>query len=104
MLSTFIAAVGIALARKQRLDCSCFGLLYRERVNRSALLRDGVLIILAFAVLFLDDCSLTLAHLLVNADEPSYALALAGLVATGALTSPVAYLNLREVKRRRFLA
>ena len=33
MLLSFMLAVGIAMARGDSLSCSCFGLLYRERVG-----------------------------------------------------------------------
>lgn len=35
MLVSFMVAVGVAMVRKLNLSCSCFGLLYRERVGWS---------------------------------------------------------------------
>lgn len=52
LLVSFILAITIALARRQNLDCSCFGLLYRERVNRGILLRDGVLLAMSIGLIF----------------------------------------------------
>ena len=51
LLASFMGAVGIAMARGQDLNCSCFGLLYRERVGWSTQLRDALLCLLATVVI-----------------------------------------------------
>ena len=66
MLLSFMTAVGTAMAHGQSLSCSCFGLLYRERVGWSTQVRDGALLAMALLVLFRDDGSLTISHLFGN--------------------------------------
>ena len=51
MLVLFMAAVAIGMARKQNLTCTCFGLLYRERVGWNTQARDGILALMALAVM-----------------------------------------------------
>lgn len=55
LLLSFIVAVSVAIRRRLNLDCSCFGLLYRERVGYQTLARDGVLLAFALYVLLFDD-------------------------------------------------
>ena len=50
MLGSFVIAMVTAIARKQHVECTCFGLLYREKVGWSTVLRDAVLAALAVAV------------------------------------------------------
>ena len=50
MLVSFMAAVAIGMARKQNLTCTCFGLLYRERVGWNTQARDAILALMALAV------------------------------------------------------
>ena len=77
MLLIFMIAVGIAMARRLSLSCSCFGLLYRERVGWSTQVRDVVLLALAVFVLSGDHTSWTIIHMLTNVDRIDYALGLA---------------------------
>lgn len=51
LLLTFAVAVASALARGINTNCDCFGLLYRERLRRSTLLRDAALAGMAIVVL-----------------------------------------------------
>ena len=52
LLVAFMVTVGTAMARKQNLSCSCFGLLYREKVGWHTLYRDAILLGMA-ALVFL---------------------------------------------------
>ena len=52
MLGSFMIAVGIAMVRRQNSTCSCFGLLYRERVGWRTQMRDALLVVLAAALFF----------------------------------------------------
>ncbi len=50
LLSCFMTVVAIAMARKQNLECNCFGLLYREQVGWATQFRDAILWLLAVIV------------------------------------------------------
>ena len=100
MLISFMTAVGIAMARRQHHDCSCFGLLYKERVGWMTMARDGVLLALASIVFVADDGALTLSYLLANASRPVYSLALLAILATFSFSALVGYLNIRQHRRR----
>ena len=90
MLLSFMAAAGVAMARGLSLSCSCFGLLYRERVGWSTQIRDGILLAMALCVLVADSGELTLARMVAEPGRVSHALGLtfaavalgAGLVAS----------------------
>ena len=99
MLLAFMAAVGVAMARKMNLTCSCFGLLYRERVGWSTQIRDGILLALALFIIVADDSAPTLADMLSNPGQLGNAL---GLVFTAAVlcgASVTAFLSLRMSRR-----
>lgn len=51
LLATFVLATALAMARRMNLTCSCFGLLYRERVGVGTVSRDLVLVGLAAQIL-----------------------------------------------------
>lgn len=57
MLLSFMVAVSIVMARHQNLSCSCFGLLYQEKVGRRTLIRDVVLLLMAVVIFIFDDGS-----------------------------------------------
>ena len=59
----FMLAIGVAMIRRQNLNCSCFGLLYRERVGWGTQIRDGILVILAAFLAVTDDATLALHSL-----------------------------------------
>jgi uncharacterized membrane protein YphA (DoxX/SURF4 family) len=75
LLIAFMVAVAIAIKRGDHLECSCFGLLYREPIGRSTLVRDGILLGLILIVLMVDDGSLTFLALLSDISNPLSALA-----------------------------
>lgn len=59
LLSAFILLVVSVIIRRLNVSCSCFGILYRERVGTRTIVRDGVL--LAFAIIvFIDEKALSL--------------------------------------------
>ncbi len=77
VLIIFMIAVGIAMARGLNLTCSCFGLLYREKVGWATQARDAVLLLLAFIIAFEDAAHLTIVDVARDAHRPGYALGLA---------------------------
>ena len=80
MLLSFMVSVGMVMHRGQHLACSCFGLLYRERVGWTTQFRDGLMLLMALAVLIADDGSLALTNLLAHVSRPGFAAALAGSI------------------------
>ena len=101
MLLTFMAAVGMVMRRGEHLNCSCFGLLYRERVGWPTQLRDGVLLLMALLIFLADDGSLTLSGLLTDVDIPSYAVALAGSLAVFVLSVGVVIVSFAAGRARK---
>ena len=79
LLIVFMIAVSTAMIRRLNLNCSCFGLLYRERVGWRTLLRDAVLIGVASVIVIGSSKALTVADLLSNPEELSHSI---GLMAT----------------------
>ena len=51
MVASFMVAVAVAMARGESLTCSCFGLLYRERVGWKTQSRDAFLGVLALGTI-----------------------------------------------------
>ena len=99
MLLSFMTAVGTAMARGQSLSCSCFGLLYRERVGWSTQIRDGVLLAIALLVLLRDDGSLTIYHLFGNIGSLKHTIGfILTLLALG-FSLVVALLSIRLARR-----
>ena len=70
LLVIFMSAIGVAMVRKQNLNCSCFGLLYRERVGWGTQTRDGILVILAASLAITNDESLALHELAHQLGRP----------------------------------
>ncbi len=99
MLVTFMIAVGIAMARKLNLTCSCFGLLYRERVGWSTQVRDGVLLALALFILLADTGGPTMADTLAEPGKLSHTLGLALTAIALASALVIAALSVRAARR-----
>src|SRR5690606_18053266 len=55
LCALFVAATTVALMRRVDLDCSCFGLLYHERIGRRTVARDSLLCAVAAAVFTFDE-------------------------------------------------
>lgn len=87
MLVSFISAISIAIRRGYHLDCSCFGLLYREPIGWSIMARDSVLVVAALVVFWADNGSLTLPTLIDHFGTPfaTAALLLTGVTFVGSL-------------------
>ena len=66
MLVTFMIVVGSAMVRGLNLSCSCFGILYRERVGWPTQIRDSVLLAMAVYVIWQSDRVLTIGQLVSN--------------------------------------
>ena len=103
MLTSFICAVGLAIVRKQAIDCSCFGLLYRERVGWVTLGRDALLLSLALVVVFAADHSVAVGHMASRLSNPGYVIALAAIAIAFCLSILVAYLYLQDTRGRRLI-
>ena len=101
MLLTFMAAVGVAMARGDSLSCACFGLLYRERVGWATQARDGVLLAMALFVFLFDGDSLTVADMAADLGSPGHVLGLAATAAVLALGLFVAGLSIAQDRRNR---
>ncbi len=104
MLLAFMVAVGWAMARNLNLSCSCFGLLYRERVGWQTQIRDGILLAMALVVFVGDDGTKTVAYLASNLHAPTYALALVATIAATGFASVVGFLSIRYAWRERLRA
>ena len=81
LLIAFMVVVGIAMIRRLNLNCSCFGILYRERVGWRTLIRDTILLGIASAVVLGSQETLTVADMLAKPITLSHST---GLVATAA--------------------
>ncbi len=103
MLVSFMIAVGVAMVRKFNLSCSCFGLLYRERVGWSTQIRDGVLLVMAVFILIADAREVTLADMLAEPGRLSYAVGLTFTALALGLGLIVAFLSIRLARQQRAL-
>ena len=99
MLVVFMVAVGVAMVRKLNLSCSCFGLLYRERVGWSTQVRDGILLALALFILVAENGSPTVADMLAEPGKLSHALGLALTAIALASALAIAALSVRTARR-----
>jgi len=95
LLLSFLVAVATAMVRRFDLNCQCFGLLYRERVGLSTLLRDGTLVLLALYVLTFDRGRFALPAVVSGLPQPSDLVALACTLAVLAVSLAVATLATR---------
>ena len=100
MLLTFMIAVGVAMARKLNLTCSCFGLLYRERVGWSTQARDAVLLAIALFSLLADTGGPTMADMLAEPGKLGHALGLALTAIALASALAIAVLSVRTARRQ----
>lgn len=100
MLVVFMVAVGVAMARKLNLSCSCFGLLYRERVGWSTQVRDGILLAMALFILLAEAGSPTVADMLAEPGKLSHAIGLALTAIALASALAIAALSVRSARRQ----
>lgn len=80
MLSTFAVAVSVVMARHQNLSCSCFGLLYSERVGWHTLVRDALLALMGVLILVLEDGTVSIVTSVTDGFTPVTAVALAAAI------------------------
>ncbi len=99
MLVVFMIAVGMAMIRKLNLTCSCFGLLYRERVGWSTQIRDAILLALALFILVAENGGPTIADMLSEPGKLSHALGLALTAIALASALALATLSVRAARR-----
>lgn len=98
LLTSFMIAVGVAMWRRTNLECSCFGLLYRERVGWSTQIRDAVLLVMTVPI-FLAEEPVSLHYLLANLSHPAEAALLVIMSSTILVSSAVALVSLRVQRR-----
>ena len=103
MLVTFMAAVGVAMARGLDLSCACFGLLYRERVGWATQGRDGVLLLMAVLIILLDNGSLTIGGLAADLTRIGYAVGIGATSVAIVFSVAIAILTLRRNRQRNAL-
>jgi len=89
LLLSFMIAVASAMLRHLDLDCSCFGLLYRERIGWSVLARDGILAGLALGALLVESGRFALPTVVRALHRPSDILAFALTLAVAAASLSV---------------
>ena len=99
MLLTFMFAVGVAMARKLNLTCSCFGLLYRERVGWSTQIRDAILLAVALFILVAETGGPTVADMLAEPGRLDHALSLAFTIIAAVSSLVIASLSVRLARR-----
>ena len=86
LLTTFVAVSIAAIVTKRNLNCACFGLLYRERIGRSTLLRDAVLLALAGLVYLRGHDLPTIGGMATRSSiESSFGILISTLTLLGAL-------------------
>lgn len=100
MLVVFVIAVGVAMARKLNVSCSCFGLLYRERVGWTTQVRDAILLAMALFILVVDTGGPTVADMLAEPGRLDYALSLALTFIMLASAVAIAVLSVRTARRQ----
>jgi uncharacterized membrane protein YphA (DoxX/SURF4 family) len=87
MLTSFLIAMVVAILQKRHVECTCFGLLYREKVGWNTVARDLVLAGLAVLVVLLPGRSPLAEALRGRASlEGAALLGLALLVIAGSVT------------------
>ena len=101
LLVAFMIAVGLAMLRGFDLSCSCFGLLYRERVGWGTQVRDGVLLLMALFVFSQGDSSPSVAQMVAEPGLAAHAVGLGATVAAVAGSLLVTILSVRIARRRR---
>ena len=99
MLVVFMVAVGVAMARKLNLTCSCFGLLYRERVGWSTQIRDAILLAAALFILVAENGGPTIADMIAEPGKLSNAVGLALTAIALASALAIASLSVRPARR-----
>ncbi len=101
LLGSFMIAVAKAMSRDQNLECSCFGLLYRERVGWSTQIRDAFLIVIAGAILTSSADGPTITDLIAQPTKVVNSLVL--VLTTGALglATAVSIVSLKATKNTR---
>lgn len=96
MLISFLIAQVIVIARHQNLSCSCFGLLYREKIGLSTVCRDIILIIMATYIAIIDSGSYTVLYFIRNLNLGSLFV----LIFTGIMFLVSLFIALYSVKPR----
>lgn len=77
----FASATLIAMHRRITLDCSCFGLLYRERIGKRTVVRDSLIAVIALAVALFDNGKLGWGAVVSGqADVPVVLVSVASIV------------------------
>ena len=91
LMALFVTASVWAVSQGMNVHCDCFGLLYRERIGKTTLVRDALLILLALYILLADNGAYSLREA-TGGDLDSASIAvLAATVAAIAASAGVAY-------------
>ncbi|MBM3934463.1 MAG: DoxX family membrane protein [SAR202 cluster bacterium] len=100
----FMVAVAVAMARKFNLTCTCFGLLYREKVGWKTQARDAVLLAMAVYVVILEDGTLSFGYLASNVTQLGNAIGI--VITVVALVASVLVLawTMNESRKGKFAA
>ena len=69
MVASFMIAALWAIARRLNLTCSCFGLLYRERIGLSTVVRDIVMAACCIVIVLFDHGEFAMFRLIVDPAE-----------------------------------
>lgn len=101
MLAMFMVVVGVAMIRRQDLQCGCFGLLYQERVGWGTQVRDGLLVALSLIVLLWNDETLALKELATSPTGPTHVLGLLLTIGGFSFGVIVAALSAKREKEKR---
>lgn len=89
LCSIFVLATASAHVRRLNVECGCFGLLYREKLGRSVIIRDAFLVMLAAWVVQYQGTRFAGTELLEKPSDWVSILALAGMVTIAVICAKV---------------
>lgn len=99
LVFSFAVAVVSALARRLNLECSCFGLLYRERVGRQTLIRDGILALLCVEIVSFNNGRFDFTSIMTNPSSITNIVVIVLVIFT-LLTSVILFVRSTEGRSR----
>lgn len=104
LLITFVIAIASALVRAKDVDCTCFGLLYKEKVSRVTLVRDLVLLTITILVALWDRAPIALGDAFVDVGFPGAYVGFVLLLGFSAISGMLLISTARESMRQRHFA
>ncbi len=90
LVALFSFAAATAIARRIDVDCDCFGILYRERIGRTTLIRDAALTAMCVVVAVADSERLLLIRAAAAAEIPRLLLTSVPVMGAGGVSAWVA--------------